>query len=181
MFRIRTAFRYALSKTRGQRATSIMILVGIAIGLVALLVISAVMNGLQNAQMDQLRNLESFDLIVTSETLSPEDLNSIDGIAYSFRFLETNALIVDEASETSQSIRVRAYDRNIFDDSRMSESFTLLSGRTGNLDGMLISYTTRKNLAIHIEDTMISSLQISLNAKRKTLYAMPETDKLAQN
>ena len=154
MFRFRTAFRYAFSKTRGQRATSIMILVGIAIGLVALLVISAVMNGLQNAQMDQLRNLESFDLIVTSETLSPEDLNSIDGIAYSFRFLETNALIVDEASETSQSIRIRAYDRNIFDDSRMSESFTLLSGRTGNLDGMLISYTTRKNLAIHIEDTL---------------------------
>lgn len=154
MFRFRTAFRYAFSKTRGQRATSIMILVGIAIGLVALLVISAVMNGLQNAQMDQLKNLESFDLIVTSKTLTPEDLNSVAGVEYAFKFLETNALIVDETSETSQSIRIRAYDRNVFDNSRMSESFSLISGSNENQDGLLISYTTRKNLAIHYEDTL---------------------------
>ena len=82
-----------------------MIMVGIAVGLVALLVISAVMNGLQNAQMDQLRNLESFDLIVSSDTLTPEQLDALDGVEFSFRFLETNVLIVDKSSETSTSAR----------------------------------------------------------------------------
>ena len=101
MFRFRTAFRYAFSKTRGQRVTSIMILVGIAIGLIALLVISAVMNGLQNAQMDQLKNLESFDLIVRSDSLNAEDIRSLSGVDQAFRFIETNALIVDETSENS--------------------------------------------------------------------------------
>ncbi len=154
MFRFRTAFRYAFSKTRGQRATSIMILVGIAIGLVALLVISAVMNGLQNAQLDQLRNLESFDLIVSSTDLSKQQLRSIDGVDYVFTFLETNALIVDEDSETSQSIRIRAFDDDVYDTARFSQSFTLLSGRSYDLDGLLISYTTRKNLLIRYEDEL---------------------------
>ncbi|MBR5098542.1 MAG: hypothetical protein IK091_04900, partial [Spirochaetales bacterium] len=110
MFGLKTSFRYAFSRTRGQRTTSIMIMVGIAVGLVALLVISAVMNGLQNAQMDQLRNLESFDLIVSSEKLSADDVKSIDGVDTAFRFLETNVLVVDKTSETSISARVRAYD-----------------------------------------------------------------------
>ena len=113
MFGLKTAFRYAFSRTRGQRTTSIMIMVGIAVGLVALLVISAVMNGLQNAQMDQLRNLESFDLIVSSEKLSAESVASIDGVDTAFRFLETNVLVVDKTSETSTSARVRAYQEEV--------------------------------------------------------------------
>ena len=121
MFGLKTSFRYAFSRTRGQRTTSIMIMVGIAVGLVALLVISAVMNGLQNAQMDQLRNLESFDLIVSSGKLSADDVKSIDGVDTAFRFLETNVLVVDKTSETSISARVRAYDSYAYQSSRMSE------------------------------------------------------------
>ena len=134
MFGFKTAFRYAFSKTRGQRVTSIMILVGIAIGLIALLVISAVMNGLQNAQMDQLRNLESFDLIIKSDTLQSEHVRYIYGVDDAFRFLETNALLVDETSETSQSIRIRAFDGDIYDSKRMSQSFTVISGSKDEKD-----------------------------------------------
>ncbi len=174
MFRFRTAFRYAFSKTRGQRTTSIMILIGIAVGLVALLVISAVMNGLQNAQIDQLRNLESFDLIVKSEHLSPDDLSSVEGVDIAFAFLETNALIVDESSETSQSIRVRAFDRDVLDSNRMTESLTLLSGRTYGLEGLLVSYTTRKNMAIRYDDT----LKMTFLKPGKTATIVPYTSYL---
>ena len=152
MFGLKTSFRYAFSKTRGQRTTSIMIVVGIAVGLVALLVISAVMNGLQNAQMDQLRNLESFDLIVSSGTLTPEQLDELDGVDYSFRFLETNVLIVDKTSENSTSARIRAYDRDVFGSSRMSESLFLLSRLPSDPDGLVVSYSMTRALGIRTDD-----------------------------
>lgn len=154
MFRFRTAFRYAFSKTRGQRVTSIMILVGIAIGLIALLVISAVMNGLQNAQMDQLKNLESFDLIVRSDSLNAEDIRSLSGVDQAFRFIETNALIVDETSENSQSIRIRAFEGDIFESQRFSKSLTVISGSKDNMAGLLFSYTTRSRIGISYGDSI---------------------------
>ncbi|MBQ2049859.1 MAG: hypothetical protein II493_05595, partial [Spirochaetales bacterium] len=152
MFGLKTSFRYAFSKKRGQRTTSIMIMVGIAVGLVALLVISAVMNGLQNAQMDQLRNLESFDLIVSSDKLTPEQIGGLDGVEYSFRFLETNVLIVDKSSEESTSSRIRAYDRDVFSSRRMSQSLYLLSSLPAERNGLLVSYSMTRALGIRTDD-----------------------------
>ena len=169
MFRFRTAFRYAFSKTRGQRVTSIMILVGIAIGLIALLVISAVMNGLQNAQMDQLRNLESFDLIVRSDSLNAEDIRSLSGVNQAFRFIETNALIVDETSENSQSIRIRAFEGDIFESQRFSKSLTVISGSKDNMAGLLFSYTTRSRIGISYGD----SIKMTFLRRGKTATIVP--------
>lgn len=169
MFRFRTAFRYAFSKTRGQRVTSIMILVGIAIGLIALLVISAVMNGLQNAQMDQLKNLESFDLIVRSDSLNAEDIRSLSGVDQAFRFIETNALIVDETSENSQSIRIRAFEGDIFESQRFSKSLTVISGSKDNMAGLLFSYTTRSRIGISYSD----SIKMTFLRRGKTATIVP--------
>ena len=169
MFRFRTAFRYAFSKTRGQRVTSIMILVGIAIGLIALLVISAVMNGLQNAQMDQLRNLESFDLIIVSDALGPDEIKSVNGVGEAFRFIETNALIIDETSESSQSIRIRAFDGDIFESPRFSKSLTVISGSKDGMAGLLLSYTTRSRLGIKYSD----SIKMTFLKRGKTATIVP--------
>lgn len=169
MFRFRTAFRYAFSKTRGQRVTSIMILVGIAIGLIALLVISAVMNGLQNAQMDQLKNLESFDLIVVSDALEPDKIKSVNGVGEAFRFIETNALIIDETSESSQSIRIRAFDGDIFESPRFSKSLTVISGSKDGMAGLLLSYTTRSRLGIKYSD----SIKMTFLKRGKTATIVP--------
>ena len=152
MFGLKTSFRYAFSRTRGQRTTSIMIMVGIAVGLVALLVISAVMNGLQNAQMDQLRNLESFDLIVSSGKLSADDVKSIDGVDTAFRFLETNVLVVDKTSETSISARVRAYDSYAYQSSRMSESLFMSSDVPSSFEGLLVSFSMTRSLNLRSND-----------------------------
>ncbi|MBO6048594.1 MAG: ABC transporter permease [Spirochaetales bacterium] len=174
MFRFRTAFRYAFSKTRGHRVTSIMILVGIAIGLIALLVISAVMNGLQNAQMDQLRNLESFDLIVRSDSLKVEDIRSLNGVDQAFRFIETNALIVDETSENSQSIRIRAFDGDIFEAQRFAKSLTVISGSKDNMAGLLFSYTTRSRIGISYSD----SIKMTFLRRGKTATIVPYSSHL---
>ncbi|MCF0262699.1 MAG: hypothetical protein HUK23_07295, partial [Sphaerochaetaceae bacterium] len=171
MFNFKTAFRYAFSKTRGQRSTSIMIIFGIAAGLIALLVISAVMNGLQVAQLDQLRNLESFDLIINSENLTKEQINNIEGVESAFNFLETNILIVDKTSGKSASSRARAYDQNIFTDSRMSQSFYFLTEVPVNFDGVLISYTTMNNLNIRQNH----DIEITFLKRGKTATIVPYT------
>ncbi|MBQ5365845.1 MAG: ABC transporter permease [Spirochaetales bacterium] len=174
MFGLKTSFRYAFSKTRGQRTTSIMIMVGIAVGLVALLVISAVMNGLQNAQMDQLRNLESFDLIVSSDKLTPEQIGGLDGVEYSFRFLETNVLIVDKSSEESTSSRIRAYDRDVFNSRRMSQSLYLLSSLPAERNGLLVSYSMTRALGIRTDD----DINVTFLKPGKTATIVPYTSKM---
>ena len=174
MFRFRTALKYAFSRTRGQRVTSIMILVGIAIGLIALLVISAVMNGLQNAQMDQLRNLESFDLIIDSDFIDAARVRSIAGVDDAFSFLETNALLVDETSGTSQSIRIRAFDGDIYESERMSQSFSVISGSQKEMNGLLISYTTRSRLGIRYDD----SIKMTFLKPGKTATIVPYSARL---
>ena len=176
MFGLKTSFRYAFSRTRGQRTTSIMIMVGIAVGLVALLVISAVMNGLQNAQMDQLRNLESFDLIVESDTLTAGQLESIEGVDMAFRFLETNVLIVDKTSETSTSARIRAYDGDVYNSKRMSESLFILSNENPvGSDGLFISYTMTRNLGIMSYD----DIKVTFLKPGRTATIVPYTSDMA--
>ena len=176
MFGLKTSFRYAFSRTRGQRTTSIMIMVGIAVGLIALLVISAVMNGLQNAQMDQLRNLESFDLIVDSDVLTAEQLDSVEGVDRAFRFLETNVLIVDKTSGTSTSARIRAYDGDIYAGDRMSESLFMLSGNTpSGSEGLFISYSMAMSLGIRSYDDM----KVTFLKPGKTATIVPYTTQMA--
>ena len=153
-----------------------MIMVGIAVGLVALLVISAVMNGLQNAQMDQLRNLESFDLIVESDTLTAGQLESIEGVDMAFRFLETNVLIVDKTSETSTSARIRAYDGDVYNSNRMSESLFILSNENPvGSDGLFISYTMTRNLGIMSYD----DIKVTYLKPGRTATIVPYTSDMA--
>ena len=153
-----------------------MIMVGIAVGLVALLVISAVMNGLQNAQMDQLRNLESFDLIVESDTLTAGQLESIEGVDMAFRFLETNVLIVDKTSETSTSARIRAYDGDVYNSKRMSESLFILSNENPvGSDGLFISYTMTRNLGIMSYD----DIKVTFLKPGRTATIVPYTSDMA--
>ena len=153
-----------------------MIMVGIAVGLIALLVISAVMNGLQNAQMDQLRNLESFDLIVDSDVLTAEQLDSVEGVDRAFRFLETNVLIVDKTSGTSTSARIRAYDGDIYAGDRMSESLFMLSGNTpSGSEGLFISYSMAMSLGIRSYDDM----KVTFLKPGKTATIVPYTTQMA--
>ena len=152
MFSLKTSFRYAFSRNRGQRTTSIMILIGIAVGLVALLVISSVMNGLQTAQIDQLRNLESFDLIVSSQKLTKESISALDGVETAFNFLETNILVVDKTSGESTSARMRAYTDDVLSGRRMAESFAMARTANSPDNGFIMSYSMMRSLYLVASD-----------------------------
>ena len=174
MFSLRTSFRYAFSRNRGQRTTSIMILIGIAVGLVALLVISSVMNGLQTAQIDQLRNLESFDLIVKSGTLTKDDISKLDAVETAFSFLETNVLVVDKTSGESTSARMRAYTDEVLYGKRMSESIYTVSLGSSPSKGILMSYTMMRRLYLIASD----DIRITFLKPGKTATIVPYSTSL---
>lgn len=153
MFVLKTALKYAFSKCKGQRTSSIMIAIGIALGLAALLVVSSVMNGLQSAQLDQLRNLESFDVSIEGQGIDLDTLSSMDGVEFAFEYIETYALIVDKTSGRSTSARVRAYGNNALTSDRMSQSLHLLAGDSSLREGgVAVSYTMMNALSIHSGD-----------------------------
>lgn len=129
-----------------------MILIGIAVGLVALLVISSVMNGLQTAQIDQLRNLESFDLIVSSQKLTKENISALDGVETAFNFLETNILVVDKTSGESTSARMRAYTDDVLSGRRMAESFAMARTANSPDNGFIMSYSMMRSLYLVASD-----------------------------
>ena len=151
MFVLKTTMRYAFSKSKGQRTSSIIIILGIALSLMALLVISAIMNGLQTAQLDQLRAIESFDLIIEGRDIDLEKIQNLEGVDSAFEFIETNALIVNKTSGVSSSCRIRAYSEGAYDNERMADDFRVYTGTT---EGLMISYNMMRSLSVSNEDTI---------------------------
>lgn len=173
MFVLKTAMRYAFSKGKGQRTSSIVIIIGLALGLMALLVISSIMNGLQTAQLDQLRAIESFDLIV--ENIDPSELDeikNIEGIDKAFNFIQTSALLVDKTSGKSTTTRVRAYSDDAFSNKRMSSDLRIYAGDTS---GIMISYNLLRNLSMNILD----NINITYLKPGRTATIVPYTASLS--
>ncbi len=152
MFVLKTAMRYAFSKSKGQRTSSIIIIIGLALGLMALLVISSIMNGLQTAQLDQLRAIESFDLIVDNINASAlAEIQNLDIVDSAFNFIQTNALLVDKTSGQSTTTRVRAYSEDAFSNTRMSNDFRIY---TGDASILMISYNMLRSLCLGSSDEL---------------------------
>ena len=158
MFTIKTALKYAFSKGKGQRTSSIVIIIGIALGLAALIIISSIMNGLQTAQLNSMRNLESFDVIIEGDDLDFYTISSLEDIDFAFEYIETYALIVDKSSGKSTSTRVRAYNNNAFESTRMSQSLRFVLGKSPTSSSseacIAISYSMMQALSVSLVDNV---------------------------
>ena len=181
MFILRTALKYAFSKGKGQRTSSVVIVLGIALGLAALLVISSVMNGLQTAQLDQLRALESFDVSVEPSSgndglsLGLDDVSGIPGIDFAFEYIETYALVVDKTSGKSTSARVRAYSNDAYYSERMAQSLHFIAGEPIGMDGVAVSYTMMNTLSLHSGD----DVEVTFLKPGRTATVVPYSTRMA--
>ena len=181
MFILRTALKYAFSKGKGQRTSSVVIVLGIALGLAALLVISSVMNGLQTAQLDQLRALESFDVSVEPSSgnddlsLGLDDVSGIPGIDFAFEYIETYALVVDKTSGKSTSARVRAYSNDAYYSERMAQSLHFIAGEPVGMDGVAVSYTMMNTLSLHSGD----DVEVTFLKPGRTATVVPYSTRMA--
>ena len=174
MFRLRIAFRYAFSKIRRQRLTSVIICLGIGAGIFAMFLIMSIMNGLQSKQIDTLRAVESFDIMVMNTQLKPEDIESIPGVDGVFEFAETPVLLNNLDSSNSISARIRAYDPSMFDFKRVRNYFTSYPVPE---TGISISY----EIAINLKSLGGSNFEITFLRPGKTATIVPYTQQIDVN
>ncbi len=171
MFIVKTAFRYAFSKTGSRRRTAIMQILGIAIGITALMIVSAVMNGLQTSQLMHLRNIESYDLTVVSDIITIEDLKSIDNSCSVHETCETAVLIVDKNNGKSTTARVRGVSFSLVTDPRFSDSLIYYTDFEELGSSVAVSFNLLNSMNIRTED----ELEITFLRPGKTATIVPFT------
>ena len=142
--------RYAFSKYKGQRTTNILIIIGLALGLAAFIVISGIMNSLQSFQIDGLKNIQSFDINVKSAVLTPEDIKRIDGVESAFEYLDTAVLILNKRTGKSMGARVRGLDFDEITNTRLAEYL----GIQYNFDSINLSYTLSNLLGASLNQNL---------------------------
>lgn len=171
MFIIKTAFKYAFSKSGGRRHSAIMQILGIGAGIIALMIVSAVMNGLQTSQLRHLRNIESYDLTVVTNKLSISDLKAIDESCSVYETCETAVLIVDKSSGKSATARVRGISYPLLTDDRFSESLSFYTDYE-ELDNLAsVSFFMLNSLGIRFED----NIELTFLRPGKTATIVPFT------
>ena len=171
MFRLKVAFRYAFSKIRRQRLTSIFICLGIAAGIFAMFLIMSIMNGLQSKQIETLRSVESFDIIIWNSDLTTEQIEEIKGVDRAFEFAETPVLVNNLSSSSSVSARIRAYDPSFFDYKRVRGNFTSYPIPD---TGISLSY----NIASSLKFLGGSNFEITFLRPGKTATIVPYTQSI---
>lgn len=121
----RIALKYAFSKTKGQREASVWIILGIAVSLAALLIISSVVNGLQTQQLDKMRNVESFDIIVKGK-IDSEKLTNLDLVSAIYKFAD-DIVLISNSDNTYRTTRIRGIEPELLKDERFSSNIVASS------------------------------------------------------
>lgn len=147
-FDLKCAFRFAFSKSGGRRTSTIIIILSIALGLVALIVVSSVMNGLQTVQLDKMRSVESFDIILENTSLTIEQLNSISEIDFAFEFLETSVIVENKEQGLSDTLRLRGFDYSLLENPRFSQCLSFNSDQYTFEKGLTLSLSTMSELGL---------------------------------
>ncbi len=130
----RIAYRYAFSKSNRHRSASLIILLGLAIGMMALITLLALMNSLQSDLLDQVKSIESFHLQL-SLTTADEEINEItakilnlEGVEQVYPHVNTQVMVGFESS--SSTGRLRVVDEAIWwEENPFKEHLFLIDGR----------------------------------------------------
>lgn len=169
MLETKTAFRYIFSKHNGQREASIMIFISVVISIVAIITASAIMNSLQKTQLDTIRNIESFDLIIEDTSLDKDKIKALTGCDV-YAFDDISCIVQNLNSDKAQSLRLRVIDSSYFDNPRTTQSLFSL-GKIN--DGLIISNSMTYNLNASLND----ELKVTVLKKGKTATLAPFTFK----
>ena len=110
MYLFKIARRYFLSKQNKQRQTNIMIIIGIALGFTALVIVMGLMNSLQDSQLSSLKALQSFDLIYEDKTADINQIKALKGVESAFYFYESPAIAVNTETSDSTFLTIRAFE-----------------------------------------------------------------------
>ncbi len=168
---LKICFKYAFSKYKAQRTTNILIIIGLSLGLAALIVISGMMNNLQNFQIKGLKNIQSFDISVKSASLSAEDIKKIKGVETAFEFLDTAVLVSNKKNGRNIGLRIRGLNLDDIKNTRMMDDIKI----TNDFSSINLSYTLYSILdASYLSELSVTFLNdgntMRIKADTKNLY-----------
>jgi len=110
-------WRYAFSKSNNHRSASITIMIGIAIGTIALLLMAGLLGVLQFDVLDAMRTIESFHLQLTVDASSSKDpqqivalIKSFDEVTHVYPYADAQLIVQLERNNRSQTARLRYVD-----------------------------------------------------------------------
>ena len=181
MFVLRLAWRYAFSRSNRHRTASFVIMLGIAIGMTAIITILALMNSLQSELLEQVRSVESFHMQVVMNTPQVDDvdymdiipkLQNLDLVESVFPFIDTQVLVQDNSSRKSTTARLRLLPQTIWSQGNaFSDNAYILVGDAQSEGQVLIGYSLAAALSLRLDD----ELSITLLREGQTATLAPFT------
>ena len=170
MFLLNMAFRYSFSKQNKQRQTNIMIIIGIALGFSAFIIVIGLMNSLQKGQLDILRGVESFDIIVDNSEVDINEIREMEGVDTAFFYYETPAIAINLDSGQSSYLKIRAFQEDlILNNSRLSNFIYWTYEKPDSIANLSFS----QNVALNIGASFDSKIKLTILKKGKTATLMP--------
>lgn len=113
------AYRYAFSKSNRHRSASLIIVFGLAIGMMALITLLALMNSLQSDLLDQVKSIESFHLqlsLSTTENIGEitEKIALLEDVVGVYPHVNTQVMVGSLSNGESSTGRLRVVDETIW-------------------------------------------------------------------
>lgn len=175
------SWRYAFSQSNRQRHTSIVILCGIAVGMLAMVTMLSLMNSLQTDLLDQVKSIESFHIQVSFPADDPnrpshemilEHLRAIDGVDQAHAYVDTQVLVQNLSSNRSTTARMRIIDKAIWAPGNpFTDHAVLVSGSAQNNDRAAFGYLLASELDVQEND----EIRITVLGEGKAAVLAPFT------
>ena len=181
MFTLRLAWRYAFSRSNRHRSAMFVILAGIAVGMLAIIVMLSLMNSLQSDLLDQVKSIESFHLQVTfpadTATALPmqqivDSLKEIPHVSQVYAHVNTQVLLQNPSADRSTTARLRIVDNNIWEeDNPFSDRSVLLRGTIPGPHEIVSGSSLALKLGLGLGDPV----RMTVLASGRTVVLAPST------
>lgn len=151
------AQRFGVIDSQGRSAlTSLLSVLGIAFGVMTLIVILSVMNGFQMGYIDSILEVSSAHIQVKGTKQDLEKIKSLSGIRSMFLFTETQTLMQNSYNRQS-GVLLRGIPENLpSTDSGFASAVTMVSGvfDITDINSVLLGYELARELSVKTGDTV---------------------------
>ena len=157
MFTLRLAWRYAFSRSNRHRNATLVILGGIAVGMLAIVIMLSLMNSLQSDLLDQVKSIESFHMQVSfpndhSRSEVVKQLQEIDDVFSVYPHVNTQVMVQNSSSDRSATARLRIIDTDIWrTDNPFSDRAPLLRGAAPGSGEIVVGASLAMRLGIGMD------------------------------
>ena len=184
MFTVHLAWRYAFSKSNRHRNAALVIMAGIAVGMLAIIIMLSLMNSLQEELLEQVKSIESFHLQVSFPVADATSLKvadvagKLEGAAHVVQvhpYVNTQVLVQDVESNRYLTARLRLVDDAIWhSDNPFSRQTRIVGGTVGGEGNVSLGSVLALKLAWQPGDTM----RMTILASGRAVVLAPMTVEL---